>query len=118
MNDQDETDTANTEARAEAAFLNALETGQVVVLVTGKDDRDGDFWAYLRMMVADLPHFRMAETQGDYDLGDFGEIIAHGPGPHPPADIRAKMAQDYGAMEDWEQKLAEIYTAVLRARSP
>lgn len=84
---------------------NGIKDDHIVLLVTGMRDNDDPFWAYLSLSPLRYYEFKAAEARGNYDLKEFGDILAHGIGHTPPADIVQKMKDQYGLDEDFEKNL-------------
>ena len=82
-----------------------IKDDHIVLLITGLRDNDTPFWAYVSLSPLRYYDFKAAEARGNYDLKDFGDIIAHGTGNHPPTDVIQKMEDQYDLDEDFEKKL-------------
>lgn len=88
-----------------------IKDDHIVLLVTGTRDNDEPFWAYLSLSPLRYYDFKAAEARGNYNLKDFGDIIEHGKGKNPPADIAKKMKDQYGLDDDFEEKLFQSTTS-------
>lgn len=84
----------------------------ILVLVQGALPDGSGHYAYASIPPSKYLAFKEAEAAGNYDLAQYGKILAHGAGKNPPPDVVKKMADEHGASltfeEDFEKWLAEI----------
>ena len=80
----------------------------IVLLCRGKDMYNRPFWAYMCIKPSMADSFRKARDSGKFNMGDYGTIIEAGEGSEVPADIKDRMARDYGAQEDYEDEIMRI----------
>jgi hypothetical protein len=86
---------------------------QNVVLVRGKDMQAEPQWAYALIPADNYLAFRQAESEGNYSLADFGEVLHFGAGENPPEDIAKEMAENYGADPKFEEELLAVMDEAL-----
>src|SRR5262245_3045997 len=98
---------------AEAILKQMDEDVGILVLVQGTLPDGSAHYAYASVPPSRYMAFKEAEAKGNYDLAQFGNILAHGKGKEPPADVRARMEQEYGANHRFEEEL-EAWTKTLR----
>ncbi len=101
---------------AEELLKKMDEDVGILVLVQGTLPDGKSHYAYASIPPSKYMAFKEAEAAGNYDLADFGKILAHGEGVEPPSDVVKRMADEHGAShtfeEDFEAWLAEIGRAV------
>lgn len=104
---------------AEAMLKKMDEDVGILVLVQGTLPGGEAHYAYASIPPSRYMAFKEAESAGNYDLAQFGKILAHGPGKNPPPDVVKKMADEHGASltfeEDFEKWLAEFGKAAAAA---
>jgi len=88
---------------------------QILTLVRGTLADGTPHYAYVSIPPSCYQAFKAAEAAGSYNLALFGKIIVHGEGKEPPAEIKQKMEQEYGAnhcfeeeLSQWVEKLSEM----------
>ncbi len=79
-----------------------------IALITGITPEDDVFWCYLAIPFDKYDAYRLAEQQGDFDLEDYGTVLAYGQGAKPPIEVKVKMREKYKLDKDFENKLAVI----------
>ncbi|TVQ84131.1 MAG: hypothetical protein EA357_03465 [Micavibrio sp.] len=73
------------------------EQFSMVELCSGADAEGRSYWAYLSLYPSRYREFRENAAGGvSMRLTDYGEVLATGWGPMPPALIKAKMEEKYG----------------------
>jgi hypothetical protein len=77
----------------------------LVLFCRGQDMYNRNFWAYMCIKPSMAEGFKRAREAGDFNLGDYGTIIEAGEGTEAPAEIKRRMAQDYGVREDFEEDI-------------
>ena len=82
-----------------------IENLRVIVLVSGLLADNSPYYAYVLIRSEVYMAFKQAEAKGDYDLAQYGEIIAHGHGLEPDAITRKQVEDTYGADHTFEDKL-------------
>lgn len=92
----------------DSATLAALADTQVLMLVTGTAPDGRAQYAYASIPVGNYLAFKQAEQAGAYDLATFGQILHHGEGTTPSAEIRYEMQQRYGVNHLFEAQLQEF----------
>lgn len=85
-----------------------IETLSVVTLVQGVLTDGQPHYAYVRIPKDRYSDFKRAEASGSYDLRDFGEILCHGEGLMPSADIVEEMRRRYGTDHHFEDNLMHM----------
>ena len=91
------------------ALLKQLDSQlRILVLVKGRLANGESHYAYASMPPSAYAAFKEAEAAGAYDLADFGDILAHGSGDQPPADVMAQMESSHGADHELESKLQSL----------
>ena len=100
-----------TEAQQNAMEAMDYEMG-IVELVSGYIGKEPHY-AYALIPPSKYLAFKEAEKAGNYDLADYGEILAHGPGLVPPDDVKKEMAEKYGASDSFEEDVAEAMKSLL-----
>lgn len=79
----------------------------ILVLVQGTLPDGSEHYAYASIPPSKYMFFKEAEAKGNYDLGKFGKILAHGKGKNPPADVEKRMKDEYGANHRFEEELTD-----------
>ncbi|MGH1402903.1 MAG: hypothetical protein ACRBDL_01540 [Alphaproteobacteria bacterium] len=87
---------------------NETKTDYFIALITGITPEDKNFWAYLAIPFEMYDLYRIAEAEGDFDMEDYGKVLAFGLGNTPPKKTRQDMVEKYNLDEDFENKLATI----------
>ena len=81
------------------------EEVQILVLVTGTLSDGSEHYAYASIPPSKYQAFKAAEAKGNYDLAAFGNILRHGEGKTPPADVMQEMEEQHGADHMFEAEL-------------
>lgn len=81
---------------------------QLLVLVRGELTDGSAHYAYASIPPSKYNAFKQAEAQGNYDLAQFGKILAHGQGENPPAEVQKQMEEEYGASHMFEEQLESL----------
>jgi len=81
---------------------------QILVLVSGELADGSAHYAYASIPPSKYAAFKEAEVRGNYDLGDFGTILRHGPGLNPPPDVERAMEEEYGTSHHFEEELLAL----------
>lgn len=89
-----------------------IATLSVVTLVQGVLADGQPHYAYVRIPQDRYRDFKRAEASGSYDLRDFGEILHHGNGLLPPAEVVEEMQQRYGTDHHFEVNLLDMARAI------
>jgi len=76
-------------------MIKAKKDDFVYVLVKGETSDDKPFWAYVAMLPPRYLEFKVVESEGNYNLHDYGTIIKSGEGKEPPDAIREYMKDKY-----------------------
>lgn len=84
----------------------------MVLLCTGQDEYDRNFWAYICIKPSMAEPFRIAREQGNFNLGEYGTIIEAGEGTAPPAEVKTRMERDYGVSDNYEEELLRSMYAI------
>jgi hypothetical protein len=93
------------------AFMEKMdENVGIITLVTGELENGKPYHAYALIKPSHYFAFKEAEKKGNYDLAEFGEILAHGEGLEPPEATQKMMQEKYGANHRFEEELASIIT--------
>ncbi len=79
-----------------------------IALITGVTPDDESFWCYLAVPFEKYDLYCLAEQQGDFDLEDYGQVLAYDLGEKPPNDVKVEMKRKYKLDHDFENKLAII----------
>lgn len=91
----------------------------ILVLVSGTLPDGSSHYAYASIPPSKYMAFKEAEAAGNYDLAEFGKILAHGEGKDPPPDVVKQMADEHGASltfeADFEKWLADFGKAIIDA---
>ena len=77
----------------------------IMLLCHGKHPNGKPFWAYICIKPSMAKAFKEARDKGNINLEDYGTIIEWGDGADVPADIKTRMARDYGANHQYEHDL-------------
>lgn len=86
----------------------------ILQFVTASHDGK-DFWAYLAMKPSRYEEYCARVLANEMvNLHDYGEVLEEGWGSEAPPEIQEKMAREYGAEPDFEEKLLK---AVSEARN-
>lgn len=92
----------------------------ILVLVQGKLADGSDHYAYASVPPSKYQAFKDAEAAGNYNLADFGKILAHGKGNEPSPEVQKQMADEHGANlrfeEEFNQWLEEFGRAINDAK--
>lgn len=99
----------STEDTQEDLLRRMEEEAGILTLVTGTLADGADHYAYAVIPPRKYIEFKAAQEKGDYNLAEFGEIVAHGPGKTPPEDVKKRMEDEYGANPDFEAELRETF---------
>ena len=78
----------------------------LLVCCRGKRANGRPYCAYLCIKPSMAASFKEAREKGSFSLEDYGTILEWGEGEDVPADVQARMAQEYGATEDQERQIA------------
>lgn len=90
----------------EDALLEADEAVAILTLVQGELQDGEPFYAYLAIPPSKYVAFRVAEEKGDYELMDYGEILAFRVGEKEPDEhMKAKIESQYAANHNLEEDL-------------
>lgn len=84
----------------------------IITLIQGELTDGKPQWAYLRIPAEKYTAFKAAETRGDYNTAEFGEILSHGEGLFPPADVKEAMAERYGTDDRFGDALVDTGLAI------
>jgi hypothetical protein len=79
------------------SFLHKVARSGAVPIyrVSYRSPQGAERWAYIISNEAQMRAFN-AITSGNFNLADYGTIIAIGEGDEPPADVYAKLKEEYG----------------------
>lgn len=84
------------------------DTVRILQLVTGTVDGKA-FWAYLAMRPTTYQDYVARVEAGEaVDLEEYGDMLEQGWGTEPPAEVKQKMAREYGAEENFEEQLLAL----------
>lgn len=92
---------------SEAELKEADENVDILVLTSGTLADGGDFYAYVAIPPSKYQAFLEAEQAGNYNLAEFGEILASGDTLEPPAEVAKEMEEKYGANPNFEEEFVE-----------
>ncbi len=84
------------------------EEVQLIVLVTGTLEDGSAHYAYASIPPSKYQAFKNAEAVGNYDLTEYGKILAHGEGLEPPEEVKKRMEDEHGADHMFEEQLQEM----------
>lgn len=90
----------------------------ILTLVQGTLAGGKPHYAYVSIPPSRYAAFKTSEAAGNYDLAQFGKILAHGEGKTPPADVQKRMQDEYGANHHFEEDLAKIMDDLRRLPIP
>lgn len=91
-----------------AALLEGADAHTAILVLVRGVVQGGPYWAYASLYPSRYLAFKEAERHGGYRLEGFAkEILAHGPGEAPPAEVAAAMAER-GCNPQFEQDFAEM----------
>lgn len=76
------------------SFADALAS--VTLLVRGKKQEGGFYWAYIAMKPSMISQLQDARKRGMFDLDEYGTILESGDEEFPPQEIVVRMAEMYG----------------------
>ncbi len=79
-----------------------------IVFVTGENQNNEMCWFYASIAPSKYEDFKQAESSGEYDLADYGDVLMSGSGAAPPEDVRRKMEQEYGISDAFEQDYQKV----------
>lgn len=85
---------------------------QLLVLVSGTLTDGSEHYAYASIPPSRYQAFREAEAKGNYDLGQFGTILAHGEGTQPAPEVRERMEREHGANHMFESDFADMLKSI------
>lgn len=91
---------------------------KLLLLVTGALKDGTRHYAYVSMQLSRYPAFRQAEAAGNYNLAEFGEIVAHGEGNAPPASVKSEIEAAYAATHLFEPQLQDLLGAAQLRGNP
>jgi hypothetical protein len=77
----------------------------ILMLIEGLLPDGSAHWAYASIPPSRYVAFKEAEVKGNYNLAEFGKILAHGAGKTPPSDVEKRMKDEYGANHKFEEEL-------------
>ncbi len=77
----------------------------VICLVQGVLEDDSAHHAYVMIPKDKYVAFKLAEMRGNYDLAEYGTILAHGDGLFPPEALQLRMKEEYATEADFEELL-------------
>lgn len=83
----------------------------VTLLVKGRLQEGGLYWAYIAMKPSMISEFKDANKRGMFDLEEYGAILEFGEGGHPPADLVERMYRTYGMPVEKERELLGLFDA-------
>lgn len=84
------------------------ENAYFIALITGTTPDDEQFWCYLAIPFEKYELYLLAEQSGDFDLEDYGVVLAYDLGRTPPPDVKKSMTEKYKLDNDFENKLSII----------
>lgn len=92
--------------------LNALmaqmdQDVAILVLVQGTLPDGSAHYAYASIPPSRYAAFKQAEAAGNYDLAQYGAILAHGAGT-PTAEMQRRMEAEYGVNHRFESDMAGL----------
>ena len=88
---------------------------KILVLVSGTLANGEAHYAYASIPFSKYQPFKEAEKQGNYDLTQFGSILAHGAGKTPPEDVQKRMEAEHGANHTFEDELMDLLRSLPQA---
>src|SRR5581483_9351492 len=81
---------------------------RIICLLTGETDDGGDGWAFIAIRPSLYHIFHTKCMLGETLLPEaFGEVIAHGNGLPPPAEVVKRMQSRYGFDPHFSERLVE-----------
>ena len=80
----------------------------ILVLVSGTLTNGQSHYAYASIAPSKYAAFKQAEAKGDYDLAQFGKILAHGEGEEPPQEVKQQMQEEFGVNHYLEEDLGRL----------
>jgi superoxide dismutase len=89
-------------------YLEKLDDSDFIILLRGENEDGSKKYAYLKIKPSKFFQFNMAVQSGVVDPEEYGEIIHEGEGKEPDEETKKKMEEEYGATEDFEEKIMKI----------
>jgi hypothetical protein len=90
--------------------LQAIDNDMgIITLVTGEVEDGSSHYAYAKIYPSKYFEFLEVSKKGNYDLSNYGEILAHGEGSQPPIEVQKEMEEKHGADNKFESELVEFF---------
>ena len=89
-------------------IVDEITATRILMLITGTLKDGSAHYAYASIPLENYLDFKRAEAAGAYRLEDYGEVIAHGEGSEPSAEIRLQMERERGANHLFEEELTRM----------
>lgn len=86
---------------------------EIIVLVRGVLQNGSPHFAYVSVPSESYVAFKQAESEGEYDLRDYGTILVQGSGLNPSEEIVRWIETHYGANLEFEADLISSVTQSL-----
>lgn len=83
-----------------------------IALIQGVTPDEDAFWCYLAVPVEKYDAYCLAEQNGNFDLEDYGVVLAYSLGVEPSDEIKNAMKEKYKLDDDFENKLAVIQSFI------
>jgi hypothetical protein len=88
---------------------------KILMLISGELADGSKHYAYVSIPPSKYDAFKAAEAKGNYNLAEFGEILFHGEGKEPSANVQKEMAEKYGADHRFEEELEAMTKRIAEA---
>lgn len=80
----------------------------ILMLCRGTSAQGGAYWAYVCMLPSQAELFYHARGRGALSLDDYGTVLEWGDGEQPPASVKQRMRDQFGARDDFEDMLITL----------
>jgi len=80
----------------------------ILIFCQGVRSDGKPFWAYMNVKPSMAKSFKEAREKGDFQLEDYGTVLAYGETADVPADVRDRMSREYGASASYEEELLSL----------
>jgi len=85
---------------SEKAAQAEQKTDGELVLTTGRKADQTMYWAYIFMPHEKHTEFMKIKDEGNLNLADYGQIIAHGEGIEPPEEVKQAIRDNFPVNEN------------------
>lgn len=96
----------------------ADESVAILVYSNGELEEGQKYWAYAAILPSKYSALKEAEKTGNYDLGDYGDVLFWGNESAPPPEVKAEIEQLLNASSNFEQELTADFNKFMQSYKP